>query len=106
MQFLSLKFLVRHGQVKLRIETKLVNISGTSRSSYPVSQMQADSQIHNAREAAGRSGCVARALPGWRVAHPDCQNGEEHEQSLRKNKKIYRDLRKNEESETLQILVT
>ena len=44
---------------------------------------------------------VARAFPGWRIAHPKSQTQEEIEQSVRKNKKNYRDLRKNEESGTL-----
>ena len=32
---------------------------------------------------------VARALPGGRLAHPEGQNEEEHEKSLRKNKKTW-----------------
>ena len=36
---------------------------------------------------------VARAVLGGRLAHPESQNEEENEQSLRKNKKIDRDLR-------------
>ena len=40
---------------------------------------------------------VARAFPGGRLTHPE----DENEQSLRKIRKIDRDLRKNEESGTL-----
>ena len=45
---------------------------------------------------------VARAFPSGRVAHPEGQNEEENEQSLRNLiRKIDRDLRKKEESGTL-----
>ena len=44
---------------------------------------------------------VARTFPGGRVAHPEGQNEEENEQSLRKHKKDDRDFRKNEVSGTL-----
>ena len=37
---------------------------------------------------------VARAFPGGRVTHPECQNEEENEKNLRKIKKNYQNLRK------------
>ena len=42
--------------------------------------------IYYFKKCDGTSG-VARAFPGGRVAHPESQNEEEDEKSLRKNKK-------------------
>ena len=36
-----------------------------------------------------KSSGVARAFPGWRLAHPEGQNEEENEKSLRKSKKTW-----------------
>ena len=47
-----------------------------------------------------RSSSVAKAFPGGRLAHLESQNEEENEKSLRKSRKIDRNLRKNEESGT------
>ena len=45
--------------------------------------------------------CETRAFPGGRVAHPESQNEDKNEESLRKNKKNYENLRKMRKVELL-----